>query len=344
LPLGETLVFPHEGRFVYCVTRCGGGDYLFTGLEGARLETISYREIAAVVSPLRVSSLRPLEKEALTESILKHQEVNHRIFETRTIVPVRFGTIADDPVQVKELLQKIYLQVKAELKRLERKVEMVVRASWDLQAILQEAKNEISIESSGATDLQQRIAVGRRLFEAVDRRKKTINNTIHDHLYPVAVDFTVGKPSREEIIFDWSYLVEREKEALFSEAVGFIANGYEGRATIRHIGPLPPYSFTHLRVTQGNFEVVDEARKTLGLPEKASVEEIKACYRRLSLAHHPDRNPDDPRAEERFRNVIQAYEILEAYCENSPRLEEKRIYSFARDDVESAVMVRDGSG
>jgi preprotein translocase subunit Sec63 len=98
-----------------------------------------------------------------------------------------------------------------------------------------------------------------------------------------------------------------------------------------------------LEITQGNFEVVDEARKTLESPEKASLEKIKASYRRLSLLYHPDRNPDDPRAEERFRNVARAYEILEAYCENNRWLKEGRIYSFTKDDVERAVMVRDGS-
>ena len=88
---------------------------------------------------------------------------------------------------------------------------------------------------------------------------------------------------------------------------------------------------------------MDEARKTLGLQEKSSLEQIKACYRGLSLAHHPDRNPDDPGAEECFKNVTRAYEILEAYCENNRWLKEGRIYSFTKDDVERAVMVRDRS-
>ena len=204
-----------EGRFIYCVIERGDEDYpsclppsdgrpvchctgrQVTGLEGARLETISYVGIAAVVSPLRATSFDQLKKEAVKEFILKHQEVNSRIFSTRTVVPVRFGTIADDPVQVKEQLQKIYLQVKAGLKRLEGKVELVVRASWNLHAVLLGTKSEIPIEDSGAIDLQQRIAIGRRVFEAVDKRKKTIVNTIHNRLYPVAVDFTVGRPDGE---------------------------------------------------------------------------------------------------------------------------------------------------
>ncbi|OGP54730.1 MAG: hypothetical protein A2X89_03445 [Deltaproteobacteria bacterium GWD2_55_8] len=337
------VVSPQEGRFIYCFTERGEEAYPFTGLEGAKLETISYGDIAAVISPLRTTSLNQLEKEAVWESILKHQEVNGHISSSKTVVPVRFGTIADDSFEVKELLQKIYLQVKAALKRLEGKIELVVRTSWDLHAVIQEVKGEITIENAGATDLQEKITIGRGIFEAVEKRKRSIIDTIHHGLYPLAVDFSVGSMREsEEMIFDCSYLVRRGKETSFDEAVNRIANEYERTITFKCIGPLPPYSFARLEIAQGNFEVVDEARKALGLAERSSLEEIKASYRRLSLMHHPDRNPADPGAEERFRNVAQAYEILEAYCENNRWLEKGRIYPFAREDVESAVMVRDG--
>jgi hypothetical protein len=344
-------VSPKEGRFIYCITEEGEEDLAFTGLEGAKLETISYGDIAAVTSPARTTSLNQLEKEAIKESIVRHQEVNNRIFRTRTLVPVRFGTIADDPDQVRELLGKVYLQVKAALKRLERKIELVVRASWDPYAVLKEMKGEIGIEAIGVSDFEGKIAIGKRVFETLERRKRTITKRVHKGLYPLAVDFSLRRPEgpvcvpgtgREEMIFDCSYLVERKKVALFDEAVNRVANEYEERLTFKYIGPLPPYSFTRLEITQGNFEAVDKARRTLGLPEKASLDEIKACYRRLSLGHHPDRNPDDAGAEERFRNVARAYEILEAYCGNNRSLEEGRICSFTKDDVESAVMVRGG--
>jgi len=39
-------------------------------------------------------------------------------------------------------------------------------------------------------------------------------------------------------------------------------------------------------------------------------EEIKKSYRRLAVKHHPDKNPGDPTAEERFRELAEAYDIL----------------------------------
>ncbi len=50
--------------------------------------------------------------------------------------------------------------------------------------------------------------------------------------------------------------------------------------------------------------------EVLGVERDAAPEEIKRAYRRLAMEHHPDRNPDDPGAEERFKEVTEAYEIL----------------------------------
>jgi molecular chaperone DnaJ/curved DNA-binding protein len=48
----------------------------------------------------------------------------------------------------------------------------------------------------------------------------------------------------------------------------------------------------------------------LGVDEDASPEEIKKAYRDLARKHHPDRNPDDPNAEETFKKIQKAYSIL----------------------------------
>lgn len=64
----------------------------------------------------------------------------------------------------------------------------------------------------------------------------------------------------------------------------------------------------------------------LGVAKTASPKEIKAAFRKLAKQHHPDQNPDDPKAKDRFAAVNQAYEILG---------DEKRRGEFDRGEIDA---------
>ena len=48
----------------------------------------------------------------------------------------------------------------------------------------------------------------------------------------------------------------------------------------------------------------------LGVSKNASDSEIKKAYRKLAIKYHPDKNPDDPKAEEKFKQINESYKLL----------------------------------
>ena len=50
--------------------------------------------------------------------------------------------------------------------------------------------------------------------------------------------------------------------------------------------------------------------EVLGVSRSASDQELKSAYRKLALKYHPDRNPGDHSAEEKFKEASEAYQVL----------------------------------
>ncbi len=89
-------------------------------------------------------------------------------------------------------------------------------------------------------------------------------------------------------------------------------------------------------MTNFNFKQIDRARKLLGLPDEATLEEIKEAYHRKAKEHHPDRytNKEKNEQEKKMAQINRAYKILLNYIEQCE-------FSFKEEDVEKNNPERD---
>lgn len=332
-----------------------------TGIDDAPLEIIPHRDVAAVVSAFDGKRFEQAGEEQVQAAVLKYQQVNLALLGHSTLLPLRFGCTARDTAQVEEVLKWTCLQLRTVLNRLTGKVELVVQAFGDLPKILRsiaaQEKNMLQEHAGvGSEQLsataqpplleQDKIAFGRQLFEAVEAKKEALCATIHAALAPLACDSSDGprqlQPSHNvQYLFNRSYLVAREQEAEFDAAMNELGTAHAEEITFRYIGPLPAYSFANVELNQGNFEVINQARQTLAVPEQATLEDIKATYRRLAFELHPDRHLGDPQRMHRFQTVTRAYEVLETYCRACPVPEGP--YSFTRNEVEKTFLMKDNT-
>ena len=55
---------------------------------------------------------------------------------------------------------------------------------------------------------------------------------------------------------------------------------------------------------------MEDLYQVLGISKTASQSEIKSAYRKLAVKYHPDKNPGDKAAEEKFKQITAAYDVL----------------------------------
>lgn len=76
----------------------------------------------------------------------------------------------------------------------------------------------------------------------------------------------------------------------------------------------------------------------LGVSRTASADEIKKAYRKMALKFHPDKNPDNPDAEKRFKEISEAYEVL------SDEQKREMYNRFGKEGVQGAAGMGGGGG
>jgi hypothetical protein len=244
-----------EGRYIYGVIDAGTPDALGkSNLGGASVDvyTVGYSGIAAVVSRTPVFIFDPTRDNALA-----HEFVIESVMKNHTIIPMSFGTVFRTDEDVREVLRSIYPTLKSVLKQMTGKLEFGLKATWDRDRIIEELKRENDEIRRFHQELTRkhlqstyfaRMQLGRMIDKALGELSASYVRTIYEGLRGVCVASRHNKPIGDKMILNAAFLIERDREAEFDDAVNRVAHKFSDRLRFKYTGPWPPYNFVNIRL------------------------------------------------------------------------------------------------
>lgn len=211
-----------------------------------KVRVVRHETLAALVSD-SPEDLRPKRRD-----LLAHQSVLDEAGAGGPILPMRFGSIAQDDDAVVAVLAEQAEHYEERLRALEGKAEYNVKAAHDEQAVLHQVLAEnpelrSMVEANrqaGGGSYEQKLRLGEQVTAAVRAREAGDGAEVRRVLEPCADSVSAG-PEGTGWLANVSFLVSRDR------ADGFVAAVEELRRSRPHLelrvhGPLPPYSFVDL--------------------------------------------------------------------------------------------------
>ncbi|MDD5496939.1 MAG: GvpL/GvpF family gas vesicle protein [Atribacterota bacterium] len=241
------------GRYIYgFIGEPERKEFNFLGIEKNKVYTVNYRDLAAVVSEAEVKEYDPTRV-----NILAHTRVLEEIMRQYLLLPMSFGTVAENEEKIIELLELNYPELKKEMKKLQGKVEVGVKVFWEREAVIKEIESRgknfqelrKKIASSSAKEAQEtQLKVGKLVEFTVTEWERKYGQRIYNSLKEIAFDSRLNKSLSIEMLLNSSFLVDKDKEKYFDQRVNELAQKYEDKLKFKYVGPVPPYNFVSIKL------------------------------------------------------------------------------------------------
>jgi Mg2+ and Co2+ transporter CorA len=244
-----------EGKYVYCIIKSPKArEFGQIGIgEGTNnVYTVHFGQLAAVVSDTPIRIYDPTR-----ENVLAHEFVNETVMREYTVIPMSFGTLFRTEEDIVELLKSTYQAFDDVLEKMKDKIEFGLKVLWDREKVIStieeeneeigRLKDEINRNAQSSTYFA-RMQLGRLVEAALEEAGNRYVRDIHETLKPAAVASRSNKPIGDRMILNAAFLVDRDREKAFDEAVKHISHRYEDLLTFKYTGPWPPYNFVNIKL------------------------------------------------------------------------------------------------
>lgn len=222
------------------------------GAEEHRVYSVHYGDLAAVVSdtPLRLY-------DPTRENLMAHELVNETVMKEHTVIPMSFGTIFRTEEDILELLRATEKAFRDVLGKIRGKIELGLKVLWDRERVVEQIEDEDSevsglkteiTESSNGSTYFARMQLGRLIEAALEEKANEYITDVYETLRPRAVASRSNKLIGENMILNAAFLVDRDREEEFDEAVKDISRKYKDLLSFQYTGPWPPYNFVNIKL------------------------------------------------------------------------------------------------
>ena len=202
-----------EKRYVYGIIENEPLTLDVEGVDGAdTVYTVEYQKHAALVSDIDT-----MDPEQSDENVTAHDEVLRTVMthgEGRTVVPMQFGMVFESNRALKNVLRSGRIAFTRALREVSGKVELGVKAV---------------APEDGDVDTE------------------ALRDAVEEELEPLSVNVAEGDQFSDRLVMNRSYLVERENQEAFDDAIDRVREADEN-VTIQYSGPWAPYNFVDVEI------------------------------------------------------------------------------------------------
>ena len=242
-----------SGKYVYCIIQTGEPlrfGPIGIGNEPADVHTVSYQDIAAVVSDTPLEVYDPTR-----ENVLAHERVNEAVMRDYTVIPMSFSTVFKTSEDIIELLRTAYDAFHDVLVKMQDKLEFGVKVLWEPEIVIREIEKDDEnlrllrqeISSQKGSTYFARMQYGRLVDSLLAERSEQLVADIFNALSSVSVASRANKPIGDKMILNAAFLVSRDRESDFDVKVKEMDAKYEN-LKFKFTGPWPPYNFVNIRL------------------------------------------------------------------------------------------------
>jgi len=245
--------------YLYCLTRSDDENPFNLAVKGIggrgdEVYNVSFLDLAFAVSN------SPLDEyETSRANTMSHQLVCEALMkEDHTVVPARFGTIAEPTKSTAEekitaLLRRRYGELHEVLREMEQKDEQGLKVFWRkerlFQDIVRENREVRLMRDRLATHRHShydRIELGTLINNAIEAKRDVDARKLARALSPLAERYETNKILIDMMVLNAAFLVHRSQIEEFDRQVDALDAKYGDRMILKYVGPVPPFNFVEL--------------------------------------------------------------------------------------------------